>query len=99
MSLKPKSNKRSRSLYIYIGMAFVLAYAVFLLVSVQLDIAQQASEYEKIHAQLQKIQAENDQLERYSDDNSRDGYIESIARDELDYSYSDETIYYFIPGN
>lgn len=99
MSLKPKSNKRGKSLFIYIGMSLVLAYAVFLLVSVQLEIAQKSSEYDKIHTQLEAVKAENNQLERYSDSESRDSYIESIARDELDYSHSDETIYYFIPGN
>lgn len=99
MSLKQKSNKRSRSFLIYLGMSVVLAYAVFLLISVQLDIAQKSSEYEKVHAKLEAIIAENEQLERYYDVENRDSYIESIARDELDYSYSDETIYYFIPGN
>ncbi len=39
----------------------------------------------------------NEQLKRYYAEENRKEYIEQIARDQLDYSYSDETVYYFIP--
>ena len=29
----------------------------------------------------------------------KEDYIEEIARDELNYSYADEKIYYFVPSN
>ena len=75
----------------------VFAFAVVNLVSMQVQISQKNSEYQALKASLDDLKAENVQLERYSSDEYRMEYIEQIARDNLDYSYSDETVYYFIP--
>ena len=100
MSLKQKSKKaHSRSIILGIAVFAALAYAVVNLISMQVQIAQKSSEYEELSARLETIKTENEQLERYSNREYRMDYIEEIARDELDYSYPDEKIYYFVPSN
>ncbi len=79
--------------------AAALLYAVVTLISIQVDIAQKSTEYEELSVKLNQIQTENEQLERYSSDEYRLDYIEEIAREELEYSYADEKIYYFVPSN
>lgn len=98
MSLKLKSEKKHKSFLLGIGVTLIVGYAVFTLISMQVEIAQKTAEYENIHAQRIAIEAENEQLERYSADENRSEFIEEIARDDLDYSYPDEKIYYFVPS-
>lgn len=100
MSLKQKSEKNHRRSFFFALVATVtLVYAVILLVSTQVSIAQKTAEYEELSAKLVQVQTENEQLKRYSSTEYRLDYIEEIARDELDYSYADEKIYYFVPSN
>ncbi|MBD5113891.1 MAG: septum formation initiator [Ruminococcaceae bacterium] len=80
----------------------VLLFAVFVfvlveLISMQLEIAQKKSELNEINGSLETILVSNDQLKRYYAEENRKEYIEQIARDQLDYSYADETVYYFVP--
>ncbi len=100
MLLKRKSEKKHRrSFFMGLFCAAALIYAVVMLISIQVDIAQKSTEYEELSAKLTRIKTENEQLERYSSNEYRVDYIEEIAREELDYSYSDEKIYYFVPSN
>lgn len=100
MSFKQKSEKKHRRSF-FMGLLCIAAllYAVITLVSIQVDIAQKSTEYEELSAKLTQVKTENEQLERYSSDEYRIDYIEEIAREELDYSYADEKIYYFVPSN
>ncbi|MBO5266782.1 MAG: septum formation initiator family protein [Ruminiclostridium sp.] len=77
----------------------VFIYAVVVFVSTQVEIAQKTAEYEELSSKLVQVKTENEQLRRYSSTEYRLDYIEEIARDELDYSYADEKIYYFVPSN
>lgn len=97
MSSKLKCEKKHKRFLFVIGVFAVFAFAVVNLVSMQVQISQKNSEYQALKASLDDLKAENVQLERYSSDEYRMEYIEQIARDNLDYSYSDETVYYFIP--
>ncbi len=100
MSLKQKSKKiHSKSVIFGVAVFAALTYAVVNLVSMQVQIAQKSTEYEELSARLEAIKTENEQLERYSNNEYRMDYIEEIAREELDYSYADEKIYYFVPSN
>ncbi|MGN0617457.1 MAG: septum formation initiator family protein [Ruminiclostridium sp.] len=100
MSLKQKSEKmHKRSFILSLAIFAVLAYTVVNLVSMQVEIAQKSSEYEELSSKLDELLTENEQLERYSNEQYRMDYIEEIAREELDYSYADEKIYYFVPSN
>ena len=100
MSLKQKSKRTHKRSFIFgIAVFATLAYAVVNLISMQVQIAQKSTEYEELSARLETLRTENEQLERYSNNEYRMDYIEEIARDELDYSYPDEKIYYFVPSN
>ena len=98
MLSKQKSEKKHRHFFLGLGVTLIVGYAVIYLVVMQVEIAQKSNEYESIRAQRLAIEAENEQLERYSSDEYRSEYIEEIARGDLDYSYPDEKIYYFVPS-
>ncbi len=98
MLLKRKSGKKHRSGFIYIALSAVFVFVLINVISMQIDISQKKSELEAINESLNILQINNEQLRRYCSDENRMEYIEQIARDQLDYSYSDETVYYFIPN-
>ena len=100
MRSKQKSGKSYKLPFIFAFAAFVaLAYAVVNLVTMQVEIAQKSAEYDALSEKLYELRTENELLERYTSDEYKMGYVEEIAREELDYSYSDEKIYYFMPTN
>ena len=100
MLSKQKSGRSSKLPFIFAFAAFVaLAYAVFSLITMQVEIAKKSTEYEQLSERLYELKTENEMLERYTSEEYKMGYVEEIARDQLDYSYSDEKIYYFIPSN
>lgn len=97
MLSKLKSEKKHKSYILWI-----IALAVILCVMIELffmrqDILQKSAELEAINRELNSLNVENEQLRHYSSNENRMEYIEQIARDQLDYSHSDETVYYFIP--
>ncbi|MCH5199460.1 MAG: septum formation initiator family protein [Oscillospiraceae bacterium] len=63
----------------------------------QMEISRAQSELDGITNELNSVLVANEQLRRYSSDENIMEYIEQIARDQLDYSHSDETVYYFVP--
>ena len=100
MLSKQKSGRSAKLPFIFALAAFVvLAYTVVSIVAMQVEIAQKSAEYEQLSDRLYELRTENEVLERYTSEEYRLGYIEDIARDELDYSYADEKIYYFVPTN
>ncbi|MCL2018402.1 MAG: septum formation initiator family protein [Oscillospiraceae bacterium] len=78
----------------------ISGYAVFLLVSTQLEIQEKRDEYEALSAMLTEVRAANEQLERYlqSDEHIAE-YMESIARGTLSYAHPRERIYYIKPSS
>ena len=94
---KQKSEKKNSSVFFYLALAAVFVFALVQVISMQLEISQAKSELEGISDELNSVLVANEQLRRYSSDENRMEYIEQIARDQLDYSYSDETVYYFVP--
>ena len=100
MLSKRKSGKSSKLPFIFAFAAFVaLAYAIVSLIAMQVEIAQKSAEYEQLSDRLYELKTQNEMLERYTSEEYKMGYVEDIARNELDYSYSDEKIYYFVPSN
>jgi len=100
MPLKQKSGRSAKLPFIFAIAAFVaVAYAVVSIIAMQVEIAQKSAEYAELSDRLYALKTENELLERYTSEEYRTGYIENIARDELDYSYADEKIYYFVPTN
>ena len=100
MLSKQKSGRSFKLPFIFAFAAFVaLAYAVVNLVVMQVEISQKESEYKELSEKLYALRTENELLERYTSEEYKMGYVEEMAREELDYSYSDEKIYYFVPSN
>lgn len=97
MLSKRKSEKKNSSVLFYIALAAVFVFALVQVISMQVEISQARSELDSVTDELNGLLVANEQLRRYSSDENRMEYIEQIARDQLDYSYSDETVYYFIP--
>lgn len=98
MSSRQRSEKKHRHFFLKLGVTLIIGYAVVYLIFMQIEIAKKSGEYEAVRAQRIAVEEENEQLERYSSDEFRSEYIEEIARGELDYSYPDEKIYYFVPS-
>ena len=97
MLSKQKSEKKNSSIFFYLALAAVFVFALVQVISMQMEISRAKSELEGISNELNSVLVANEQLRRYSSDENRMEYIEQIARDQLDYSYSDETVYYFVP--
>ena len=97
MLSKPKLEKKNNSILFYLALTAILVFALVQVISMQVEISRAKSELEGISNELNSVQVANEQLRRYSSDEYRMEYIEQIARDQLDYSYSDETVYYFVP--
>lgn len=97
MSSKLKSEKKRSPLILRLLLFAVFVFVLAQLVSMQFEIAKKRSELNEINTSLDAIMVSNEQLKRYCAEENRNEYIEQIARDQLDYSYSDETVYYFVP--
>ena len=97
MLSKRKSEKKRSSFLINVLLFAVFVFVLVELISMQFEIAQKKSELNEINGSLETILVSNDQLKRYYAEENRKEYIEQIARDQLDYSYADETVYYFVP--
>lgn len=97
MLSKLKSEKKHRSLLLFIVIVAVAGFVGFQLYSMNQEIIQKQAELDAINFELNNLNVENEQLRHYNSNENRMEYIEQIARDQLDYSHSDETVYYFIP--
>lgn len=97
MSSKLKSRKKLSPYILVVALVAVAAFIIVEFLSIQFEILQKKSQLEQINANLAALEVSNEQLKRYYAEENRMEYIEQIARDQLDYSYADETVYYFIP--
>ncbi len=97
VSSKLKSEKKRSPFILRLILFAFFAVIIANLVSMQFEIAKKKSELNEINNSLEAVLVSNEQLKRYYAEENRKEYIEQIARDQLDYSYSDETVYYFVP--
>lgn len=97
MSSRLKSEKKHKSLLFRILVVGIVGFVLVRIISMQIEISQKRSELDSINNDLNSVLISNEQLQRYTSDENKMEYIEQIARDQLDYSYSDETVYYFVP--
>ncbi len=97
MLSKLKSEKKHRSLLLFIVIVAVAVFVAIQLYTMNQEILQKQAELDAINNELDNLNVENAQLSHFSSNENRMEYIEQIARDQLDYSHSDETVYYFIP--
>lgn len=95
--LKLKSEKKRSPFILRLILFAIFVVVAVNLVSMQFEIAKKNSELNEINKNLESVLISNEQLNRYYEEENRKEYIEQIARDQLDYSYPDETVYYFVP--
>ena len=87
-----------RSAFVVAAVVLSLGFVVINVVSMTVEIHQKRVELKEINDKISELNVANEQLRRYCSDENRMEYIEQIAREQLDYSYSDETVFYFVPN-
>lgn len=97
MLSKRKSGKKHSFRWLIMLLFAVIVFVLAEWASMQFEIMQKKAELNEINNSLETILVSNEQLKRYYAEENRKEYIEQIARDQLDYSYPDETVYYFVP--
>lgn len=100
--IKPKKKRRSKKfILLYIaGFAFLI-YASYTIISTSVEIKSQNERLEKIKHQIEINEIKNENLntiKNYKDEDLRD-YIESIAREDLDYVKNGERVFINISGD
>jgi len=78
----------------------IAGYAVFLLISTQIEIREKRNELDVLSASLTEVRTANEQLERYlRSEEYLAEYMETIARGKLSYAHPRERIYYIMPSS
>ncbi|MDR0222816.1 MAG: septum formation initiator family protein [Oscillospiraceae bacterium] len=96
--LKTKTGK-PRYIFLKALIAVLVIYAFYAFVQTNVDIKRGKEKLETTRAATKSLQAENEQLERYSSENNLGEYMERVARDEMGYADPQERVYYVVPGN
>ncbi|MDE7192745.1 MAG: septum formation initiator family protein [Oscillospiraceae bacterium] len=83
-----------------IAVAIVSVAIVYIIINDQIQINEYNAQYEELLEKTNQTLEENAEISRYLDDDANlDEYIESIAREKLDFANPDERIYYIIPSS
>lgn len=83
-----------------IAIAIVSIFIVYIIINDQIQINEYNAQYDELLEKTNQTLEENAEISRYLDDDANlDEYIESIARDKLDFANPDERIYYIIPSS
>lgn len=98
--LKPKSKKFNKVMLILAPLLVVaLVVCVYNFISIQVEIAEKNEELSNLTSQVEEVENENKLLGRYSLEEYKIEYIETIARDKLGYAKPEERIYYIVPAD
>ena len=80
-------------------LAVALVVCVYNFISIQVEIAEKNEELSNLTSQVEEVENENKLLSRYSLEEYKIEYIETIARDKLGYAKPEERIYYIVPAD
>lgn len=98
--LKAKSGKFNKVMLILAPLLITaLVICVYNFISIQVEISQKKEELAKLTAQVTEVENDNKMLGRYSEEQYKVEYIETIARDKLGYAKPEERIYYIVPAD
>lgn len=102
-TVKPeeKSNRRYLFILLYIAVFAFAIYAVITLVGLHTQIVEKRAELEEIQGEITVQEIKNDEMNKmynYTDDEFA-GYIERIARDDLDFVRSGERVFVNVSGD
>ncbi len=96
--LKRKLQRGKSIIYKFAVIAF-LAYGVFSIVSLNIDVAAKERELQELNDQVAVIEQQNDEALIQSELEENNDYIEKVAREKLGYAYPNERIYVDISGS
>ncbi|MGI6744639.1 MAG: Cell division protein FtsL [Firmicutes bacterium ADurb.Bin300] len=98
---KRKGNqKRPEGIIISLLILTVFLYLLVTFIGLQTDIKEKKVEIDVLSSQYQQQLAQNDELQKLIDKGDEAQYIEHIAREQRNYVYPDERVYFDItPGS
>lgn len=98
--LKLKLKKNNKMLIVLVPVLLVALFVcMYNFISLQVEISQKNNELAQITAERANVENDNQMLSRYSKEEYKIEYIESIARDKLGYALPEERIYYIVPAD
>ena len=99
----PRNGTKHHGFFKFLVFAAASVFSVFMIYSFvdnNRKVNEYKQQYEELLAQTELTLEENAQISHYlENDENLDEYIESIAREKLDYASPDERIYYVIPSS
>ncbi len=104
-SRRSRKAKKSRNILLYVIMIIVTFYVLFLMVDLQIRISNARTELSKIEERIFTQEQTNSELKKVSDavekndDKAFSGYVEKIAREDLDYVKNGEVVFVNIAGD
>lgn len=76
----------------------VLAFSLFQVISMRVDIAKKDGELAQIEEEIREQKLKNSEYQALLDDENLDDFYRGIAEEELGYAESDEILYVDITG-
>ena len=104
-SKRNKTKKSKWSLLIYILIAVVTVYVLFMIVDQQIKIINAKNELGILEEKVYTQEQNNIELKKVADavknnkENEYEGYIEKIAREDMDYVKTGEVVFVNIAGD
>ncbi len=104
-SRRTRKNKKSRNVLLYVIMIVVTLYVLFLMVDLQIRINNARTELSQIEERIFTQEQTNAELKKVSDavekndEKAFSGYVEKIAREDLDYVKNGEVVFVNIAGD
>lgn len=104
MSTKNKNNKHTvllRNILLCTVILFFAIYSVVTLVSLYSEIAQKKGELNELNQKISIQEIKNDEMDKLynSSDEEFAGYIEEIAREDMDYIKPGERVFVNVTGD
>ncbi len=96
---KKGKEKKKKSLLTKLVVVGLVSYVVVALVAQQMELTNKRNELVQLQQKISEQTDANKDLERILSLGDDQQYIESIARDQLGYAYSDERFYVDDSGN
>lgn len=102
---RKKKLRSRRSVLLYVVLIVITLYSLFLMVDLQIRIRNAESELTKINDNIFKQEQTNAELKKVADavdrndDKAYAGYVEKIAREDLDYVKNGEVVFVNIAGD
>ena len=95
----PEKKRNPKNLIFRICIFVFVAYAVVLLIDMQINLAQRRRQLVELEQRVEIQRIANKELERQLSQGTDEQYIERIAREMLGFINPDETVYIDISGS